>query len=196
MLVYFVPATMVRYENYSNYRHMERQMSEEGREVVAVRCPVDGEQPVMDFFRHRFVNPTADFGTFCSYMGFNTKDINMRYAAALYGKQQMVFLPEDVVQRIEIDSTAYQHYELDKHQQLYIWQLKAGKPVSKIVFHLNPEDVSSLSLPQRLLAYKDDTYTLDDDFHYSVVTVNGRHYLVFTRPTTNIYRRIGSIEYL
>lgn len=196
MLVYFVPATMVRYENYSNYRHMEHQMSEEGREVVAVRCPVEGEQPVMDFFRRRFVNPTAEFGTYCSYMGFNAKDINMRDAAALYGKQQLVFLPEDVVQRIESDSTAYQHYELDKQQQLYIWQLKADQPVSKIVFNLKEEDLSSLSLPQRLLAYKDNTYILDDDFHYSVVHINGRHYLVFTRPTTNIYRRIDSIEYL
>ena len=119
----------------------------------------------------------------------------MRAAAAMYGKPQLVFLPEDVVQRITTDSTAYQHYELDEHQQLYIWQLEDNKPVSKVIFHLKPEDITSLSLPQRLVAYKDNDYVLDDDFRYSVVHIAGRHYLVFTKPTTNIYRRIDSIEY-
>ena len=195
VVVYYIPAVLVRYENDSNCRYMQQQMAEQGREVVAVRYPVDGEQPVKDFFRRRFVNPTAEFGVFCSYMGFNARDINMRCAATLYGKQQMIFLPEDVVQRIESDSTAYRNYELDRHQSLYVWQLPEDKPVKKIVFELLPEDVSALSLPQRLLAYKDDTYELDDDFHYSVVHVNGRPYLVFTRPTANISRRIGRIRY-
>ena len=112
----------------------------------------------------------------------------------MYGKQQLVFLPEDVVQRIMTDSTAYQHYELDEHQQLYVWQLEDDKPVSKVIFHLKPEDIASLSLPQRMVAYQGDTYELDDNFHYDVVTVCNRHYLVFTRPTTNIYRRIERIE--
>lgn len=55
---------------------------------------------------------------------------------------------------------------------------------------------SSLNIFQRLLAYKEDSYELDDNFHYSVVHINGRPYLVFTRPTTNIYRRIQSISFL
>jgi len=194
MLIYYVPTIMVRYENHSNYCYIEQQMKEQGREVIAVRTPLEGRQPVMDFFRRRFVNPCAEFGFYCCYMGFNAKDINMRAAAAMYGKQQLVFLPEDVVQRITTDSTAYQHYELDEHQQLYVWQLEYDKPVTRVIFHLKPEDLSSLSLPQRLLAYKNDTYELDDNFHYNVVHINSRTYLVFTRPTTNIYRRIERIE--
>ena len=194
MLVYYVPAIMVRYENHNNFCYIEQQMKEQGREVIAVRTPLEGRQPVMDFFRSRFVNPCAEFGFYCCYMGFNAKDINMRAAAAMYGKPQLVFLPEDVVQRITTDSTAYQHYELDEHQQLYVWQLEDDKPVSKVIFHLKPEDIASLSLPQRMVAYQGDTYELDDNFHYDVVTVCNRHYLVFTRPTTNIYRRIERIE--
>lgn len=196
MLIYYVPAIMVRHENHSNFCYMEQQMKEQDKEVIAVRTPLEGRQPVMDFFRHRFVNPCAEFGFYCCYMGFKANDINMRMAAAMFNKPRFVFLPEDVVQRIETDSTAYQHYELDNHQQLYVWQLQNKKTVSKIIFNLKPEDVSSLSLPQRLLAYKDDTYELNDHFHYGVVSVAGRHYLVFTRPTTNISRRISSIEYL
>ena len=196
MLIYYVPAMIVRNENYNNYQNMEEQMKEPGKEIISVRYPIKGEQPVMDYFRNRFVNPFTDFGYYCSYMGFNAKDINMRYAAALYGKKQMVFLPEDVVQRIESDSTAYYNYELDNHQSLYIWQLSEDKTVNKIVFELKPEDLSLLWPHQRLLAYKDDTFELDDNFHYSVVHINGRSYLIFTRPTTNIYRRINNIRYL
>ena len=92
MLIYYVPAMVVRYENYNNYLNMERQMKEPGKEVISVRYPIKGKQPVMDYFRNRFVNPFADFGFYGSYMGFNAKDINMRYAATLYGKKQMVFL--------------------------------------------------------------------------------------------------------
>lgn len=195
IMVYLVPATLVRYDNYKSYRLMEQQMAEPGREVVAVRCPVVGEQPVMDFFRRRFVNPSAEFGFYCCYMGFNAHDINIRYAAAQYGKQQLVFLPDDVVARIQRDSTAYSNYELDRNGSLYIWQLPVDQPVDKVVFHLKPEDLSALNPLKRLIAYKEDTYEYDDHFHYSVVHVEGRPYLVFTRPTTNIYRRIGTIAY-
>lgn len=195
MLVYYVPSIMVRHENHNNFRYIEQQMKEQGREVIAVRVPLEGQQPVMDFFRRRFVNPCAEFGFYCCYMGFNDKDINMRAAAAMYGKQQLVFLPEDVVQRITTDSTAYQRYELDEHHQLYIWQLEDDKPVTRVIFHLKPEDPSTLSLLQRLVAYQGDTYMMDDNFHYSVVTVCDRPYLVFTCPTTNISRRISSITW-
>ena len=196
MLIYYVPAMMVRYENHENYCFMEQQMKQEGREVIAVRQPITGESTLLDFFRRRFVNPTAEFGFYCCYMGFNANDINMRQAAVLYGKSHLSFLPEDVLQRIENDSNAYQNYELDSNGQLYVWQLQEDKPVHQIIFHLKPEDFASLNVFQRMVAYKEDTYELDDNFHYSVVHVGGRPYLIFTRPTTNIYRRIQSISFL
>ena len=195
-LVYYIPAFQARYENYGSFQYIEHQMKEEGREVVAVRYPVENNQPLMDFFRRRFVNPAVEFGYYSCYMAFNPHDINIRYAASLYHKPQMVFLPEDVLQRMESDSTAYRHYESDAHQSLYIWQLPEDTPVNKVVFELKPEDLSALWPHQRLVAYKDDIYELDDHFHYSVINVNGRTYLVFTRPTTNITRRIRDIKYL
>ena len=150
----------------------------------------------MDFFRDHYSNPSIEFGYYCVYMAFNKDDINMRCAAHLYNKQQLIILPEDVIQRIESDSTAYKDYELDRHQSLYIHQLPEDKKVSKVIFELKPEDTSKLNILQRLLVYKDDTFVLDDDFHYKGVHINGRHYLIFTRPTTNIFRRIANIKYL
>ena len=122
--IYYVPAIMVRSENAKIFKDMHQQMMEPGRDVIAVQNYSESEQLLINFFRRRFVNPTAEFGYYCCYMGFNARDINMRYAAALYGKSQLVFLPDDVVQRIKNDSTAYQNYELDLHQQLYIWSCK------------------------------------------------------------------------
>ena len=70
-----------------------------------------------------------------------------------------------------------------------------NRKVKRIIFKLKPEDTSKLLPHQRLLRYKDDTYIMDDDFHYSVVTIDNTPYLIFTCPTTNISRRIDTIHY-
>ena len=192
LLIFYFGAFLVRKENAVNFMFMENQMKEPGKEIISVKQPVLGQNPLMDFFRERYVNPTAEFGFFCSYMGFDCNDINMRCAAKLYGKQRMVFLPEDVLERIMTNSTAYQHCQLDRSQKLYVWQMKHSHPVDHLIFELNNEDPSQLLPHQRLVAYHGDTYELDP-FNYEVITLQSRNYLVFTKPTTNIYRRIKRI---
>ena len=59
-------------------------------------------------------------------------------------------------------------------------------------FLLKPEDPANLHFWQCPVAYKGDSYALDD-FHWEVLQVAGRHYLVFTRPVTAISRRIDHI---
>ena len=209
MVLCYVPACMVRSANSDNWRQAERQMEEAGGEVISVRVPLKGDNVLMDYFRGHYVNSSIDFGFYCSYMAFDSNDINMRCAAKLYGKERLTLLPEDVVQRIEADSTAYTDYELDRSQSLYIWRLarqasghdkedvtlRSGTQydVDGVRFVLRDEDPSQLLPHQRLVAYKGNEYELDD-FKYEVVTVCGRQYLVFTRPTTNIFRRIEKIE--
>lgn len=193
MLLCYVSAYMVRSENLMNWKLAEQQMKTPGREVIAVSQPVKGENPLMDYFREHYINSSFDFGFYCSYMGFDANDINMRCAARLYHQEKLVFLPADVVERIETDTTAYSHYELDRNKTLYIWRLKSEQLVSTVRFILKEEDTSKLWPHQRLLAYHDDSFELDD-FRFEVVQVAGRAYLVFTRPTTNIYRRIDSIK--
>lgn len=195
MILFYIPAVAVREENKRNCDYMKQQMSEPERELIAVRQPIKGENHIMDFFRERYVNPSAEFGFYCCYMGFNAQDINMRQAATLYGKKRMIFLPEDVILKIKSDSTAYQDYQLDKNKSLYVWKLQEEKPIKEIVFHLKPEDINHLWLHQRLVAYREDTYKMDDNFHYSIVHIFGHPYLIFTKPTTNIYRRIDYINY-
>jgi hypothetical protein len=65
--------------------------------------------------------------------------------------------------------------------------------VRSVTFILDEEDTSKLMPHQRLLAYHGDEYELDD-FHYEVVKVCRQPYLVFTKPTTNIYRRVGRVK--
>jgi hypothetical protein len=193
LLLFYVPAYMVRQENYDNWKLAEEQMEEKGREVIAVHQPVKGENWMMDYFREHYVNSSFDFGFYCSYMGFDSEDINMRCAARLYNKNKLVFLPSDVVERIERDSTAYTSYEMDRNKSLYILRLQSERPVTKVRFMLKDEDISKLMPHQRLLVYHDNNFELDD-FKFEVVHVCNRPYLVFTRPTTNIFRRISSIE--
>lgn len=193
LLLAFIPACMVRHENSENWKQAEQQMREAGRELISVRLPARGENALMDYFRSHYVNPSFEFGFYCVYMAFDASDINMRCAARLYGKDKLFFLPEEVVQRIDADSLAFSDYELVGNQSLYVWRLDSDRPVTAVRFELNDEDVSKLLPHQRLLAYPGNSFELDD-FHYEVVNIYGRPYLVFTCPTTNIYRRIRGVE--
>ena len=193
MLLAYFPAYMVRAENADNWQKAEQQMLEHDRELIAVRMPQKGENKLMDFFREHYVNSSFTFGFYCSYMGFDANDINMRCAARLYGKKRLIFLPDDVVERIASDSTAYTDYELDRNKDLYVWRMDDDRQVKSLTFILNEENISQLLPHQRLLAYKGDEYELDD-FNFEVVTVCSHPFLVFTKPTTNIYRRIGGLK--
>ena len=193
VLLMFVPACQVRQENYRNWKQAKAQMQQPGLELVAVRCPPKGENPLLDYCRNHYICPSIEFGFYCSYMAFDSSDINQRCAARLYGKERLTFLPEDVVQRIAADSTAYADYGLCADGSLYVWRLDSLQAVSAVHFVLDAEDTSALLPHQRLLSYKGDVYDLDA-FNFEVVQVGGRHYLVFTRPTTNIVRRVNHIE--
>lgn len=192
-LLCYIPASFARQENSLNWTFAKYQMKKPGQELIAVRCPLQGENVMMDYFRNRYVMPSFEFGFYSCYMGFDSNDYNIRCAAKMFDKEKLVFLPDDVVKRIENDSTAYQTYELDANKSLYVWQMKDDTPIEKVTFILKDEDTSSLLPHQRLLSYHGDRYELDN-FHYELITVHDKHYLVFTRPTTNIYRRIDHIE--
>ncbi len=194
MAVFYVPAYLVRAENMKVWQCVEQQMREPGRELVSVELT-----EVDSYFSSHYAMPSVSFGFYSSYMAFDANDINLRCLARLYDKERVCLLPADVVGRIESDSTAYSTYELDKSGTLYVWKMEESLPhdgsggVRGVTFVLGDEDPSTLLPHQRLLAYHDDEYELDD-FHFEVVTVCGRDYLVFTRPTTNIYRRIKDVR--
>lgn len=194
LALFYVPALLVRSENAACWRMMEQQMAAPGQDIIAVRCPLKGKSWLTDYFRSHYAPQSAEFGYYCCYMAFDSNDINMRCAAALFHKERLTFLPEDVVIRMATDSLAYQRYEMDQNQVLYIWKMKEDRPVKKLTFLLRDEDPSGLLPHQRLLAYKGDRYDLDD-FRFEVIHVGQQPYLIFTRPTTNIFRRIKDIVY-
>ena len=193
LLLFYVPAYMVRSENAETWQLAEAQMKEPGRELIAVPMAQKGGSPLMDYMRGHYVNSSFVFGFYSSYMGFDAQDINMRCAARLYGKERLVFLPDDVVRRMESDTAAYRSYEPDCNRDLYVWRMADDRPVTGVTFLLNDEDPSQLLPHQRLTAYQGDEYELDD-YNYKVLNVGGRPYLVFTKPTTNISRRIRTIR--
>lgn len=185
LLAGFLPVWQARKDNYDRWLQAESQMKEPGRELIAVN--------LQRSTFNRYVNPSFEFGFYCSYMGFDPNDINMRCAARHYGKEKMVFLPEDIVRRALTDSLAYQHFELDSQALLYVKRVGQPTDPTRVVFELNEENTDTLTLLQRLVTYKDSIYELDN-FHHHVVNIADRHYLVLTKPTTNINRRIKRIR--
>jgi hypothetical protein len=221
LLLFFIPAYLLRKEHQRNTLFMQQQMAAPHTEIVAVRSMPYADNWLCRQLTERYVFPSAEFGFFCCYMGFNPHDINMRCAARLYNKPQLVFLPEDVVSSIAADSTAFSRCRLDLSGQLYVYRLphtSAPSPqlpshqgegpwvgsglgyaackarISRLTFLLSPEDPSKLLPHQRLMVYPGDRYDLDST-HYQIINIAAHSYLVFTRPTTNIYRRVHHIEY-
>ena len=193
MVLFSVLVVACSWYNYKNYQVIKHQLLTTGKTLIKV-----SEPPQDDFFfssaiRSRYVMPTVEFGFNQCYQAFNKEDINLRCAAQLYDKQRVSFLPADVVERIASDSTAYMHYELDGHQNIFVWRLPDGqKDPERLTFVLSSEDVSQLPLRQRMLVYDGSSYELDP-LKFSVINVDGRRYLVFTKPVTNIFRRIETV---
>ena len=145
----------------------------------------------MSTIASRYVFPTIEFNYYNCYMAFDKKDINNRCAAHLYNRQEVVFLPEDVVDNIQRNPQAYQEYATDEHHNLYIRQLKPEEKVNKVTFILGDE--VPIHFYQRILTYPGYTYELDA-FNYEVLDINNRKYLVMTIPPSNISRRIKQIS--
>lgn len=193
LLFTFLPAFYVRHENKIIWQLAENQIRIPNRELIAVETVEPGKSVFLDYMRHHYVLPSFEFGFYCCYMAFDSNDVNIRCAARYFGKHRLYFLPSDVLSRIQADTTAYMNYELDMSQSIFIWQIKNNQKVNKIKFILNQEETSKLLPHQRLVAYNGNLYELDS-FRYNTIEINHRKYLIFTKPTTNIYRRIHHVE--
>ena len=63
-----------------------------------------------------------------------------------------------------------------------------------IIIKLN-EEVKVSWLYKRLLSYPSNEYEVEQE-QFNVLDIEGKRYVIFTKPTTNIYRRIKTIELL
>ena len=186
-----IPAVIYSRQNYQNYRYHCQQLQQRDNYIIKVRQLSHQMPPCMSTIASRYVFPTIEFNYYNCYMAFDKKDINNRCAAHLYNRQEVVFLPEDVVDNIQRNPQAYQEYATDEHHNLYIRQLKPEEKVNKVTFILGDE--VPIHFYQRILTYPAYTYELDA-FNYEVLDINNRKYLVMTIPPSNISRRIKQIS--
>lgn len=193
-LVLYAPALATCCQQVDNYHYAEAQMKQPGAKIIQTR-DVKPANALERIACERYVLPFADYGFYSCYMGFDAEDSNMRYAASLYGKSRLWFLPEDLVVKMKNDRLGSTTFTTDEGNRLYAIRISDGRKVKGVEFLLKPEDPASLHFWQRAVAYKGDSYALDD-FHWEVIVVAGRHYLVFTRPVTAVSRRINRIAIL
>lgn len=192
LLLITVPAAI--YYNYRNYEHKNLTLDASPKEevIMAVKSFDADASWLSKILRSRYVQEPVEFGYYIYYQAFDADNLNNRCAAALFHLKSVAFLPEDVLQNIHQNSNAYQDFELDEHAQLYIKRLNDDQQVQRIIIKLNDE-VEGLWFYQRLLTYPNDEYEVEQ---FKTLDIEGKRYLVFTKPTTNIYRRIKEIVLL
>ena len=192
LLLITIPAAI--YYNYQNYEHKNLIYDPSPKEkvVMAVKSFDADASWLSKMLRSRYVQEPVEFGYYIYYQAFNADNLNNRCAAALLHLKSVAFLPEDVLQKIHQNGDAYQDFELDEHAQLYIKRLDADQQVQRIIIKLNDE-VEGLWFYQRLLTYPNDEYEVEQ---FKTLDIEGKRYLIFTKPTTNIYRRIKEIVLL
>ena len=204
LTMFIIPAIYYSYENYERVAPLsfpqggktkpsplgDREGALEGA-LLAVRGFDADASWLARMLHSRYVQEPVEFGYYIYYQAFDADNLNNRCFAALHHLKRVAFLPEDVLRKIHEDSNAYQDYELDEHGQLYIKRLADDQQVKHIVMKLN-EEVEGLWFYQRLLTYPNDEYEVNEE-QFKTLEIEGKKYLVFTKPTTNIYRRIKEI---
>ena len=204
LTMFIIPAIYYSYENYERVTPLsspqggktkpsplgEREGALEGA-LLAVRGFDADASWLARMLHSRYVQEPVEFGYYIYYQAFDADNLNNRCFAALHHLKRVAFLPEDVLRKIHEESDAYQDYELDEHGQLYIKRLADDQQVKHIVMKLN-EEVEGLWFYQRLLTYPNDEYEVNEE-QFKTLEIEGKKYLVFTKPTTNIYRRIKEI---
>lgn len=185
-----IPAVALNRENHENYLYHCRQI-ESGAHIIKIRQTTDGSNMADQWLREHYVYPNVEFGFPNCYMPFDSQDLETRCVAKLFDKEDIIMLPEDVVDKIERDTAAYTHWEADSNEKLFIWRLKPGQQVSSVVFELGDE--VPLPFYKRWTSYPDDKFELDN-FKYEVITLKGNRYLVMTIPMNKIKRRIRNIR--
>lgn len=119
--------------------------------------------------------------------------------ATLFGKKHIVMLPEDVVGRIETDSTAFTNWEPDTNGRLFIKRLRTAegpegtstRQAGRLVFLLGDEVPLPFFL--RWTTYAGKEYE-QNPVKYKVVTVGRYDYIVTLMPMNKIKRRIKAIR--
>ena len=186
-----IPAIALNRENHDNYLYHCKQLETPNCHLIKTRQVTDSKNVAVKWLTKRYVNPNVQYGFYCCYMAFDKHDFNSKAVGFLFNKKDIVMLPEDIVDHIECDSTAYSHWEADKNEKLYVWKLKPHQRVDRVVFELGDE--VSLKFYQQPLSYDGYEYELNS-FNYEVININDCDYLIMTIPTTNIKRRIKNIR--
>ena len=185
-----VPVMCLGRINHENYLYHCSQLRQKDVSLLKVRQLPADLNAFSTQLSKRYVFQNIEFGYYNCYMAFDAQDSNNRALARLFGKEYIVGIPEDVVERITSDSTAYQHWQADAHQTLFIQRLQGQQDVHHVTFLLGPE--VPLLFYQRPLSYQGDEYMLDE-FNYQVISIHQNRYLVMTVPPSNIRRRIKDI---
>lgn len=181
------------WENGRNYRYQMVQQQNVSTETVKVRQLRKTGSAMFDALVDRYVLPSVVFGFNTCYQGFDADDINLRSAAALYGKRRVIYLPEDVVEKMENDTAAYARLAMDSRGDIAVMRLPQGRRVASLRFILNEERSETIPFYKRFLIYRSDVYDMPEQ-KFKTVDICGRTYLIFAVPLSNITRRIKYLE--
>lgn len=181
-------------ENGRNYDYQMAQQRDTSVEVIKVKQNSKTESRMFNALVKRYVLPSAVFGFNIGYQGFDADDINLRCAAVLYGKQRVIYLPEDVVEKMECDAYGYEKPVTGSCGNIAVMRLPHGCKVDSLSFDLRDECPDNISLYARFRMYKGNVYEMPEA-KYKTIDVFGRTYLVFAVPQPNVSRRIKTMSF-
>ena len=193
MLLIIIPVTYLYYQNMRHTTNIVNQLKDPMISVVSVKQIDENYSGLLNIIRTRYVDEPVIFGFYVYYQAFDPQNRNVRCAAYLYGKDNILFLPSDVVEYMEKDEEFYDEFHEDEHRRLIVKRLSNNQRVHNVTIELTNE-VNNLHFYQYLLTYPNNEYKLTND-QFKVIKVANSKYLVLLCPTSNIYRRIAKIRF-
>ena len=201
-----IPVFKLAAVNKNDYDFQLKQQQTEGVQLIRVRHLPDSGSRLFDMLMARYVKPSVEFGFYSCYQGFDADDVNLRCAAAVYGKPRMMYLPEDIAAKLEkghvtgnIDvdgvvssdnadntsSAVITGFCSDRYDEISVMRIPDGLRVMSLSFVLRPSRFDEMPFYRRLFAYKGERYELPY-IKFKTVDVFGHTYLFFANPPGGI----------
>lgn len=192
MLIIYIIVFHYSLINYKNNQYIVQQLK--NRKVFIIEVPQIKpiNNVLLEYIFDNYIREPIKFGPFENAQGFVQSNAHVKCMKILYGKNKLYFIPKDITELINNKSLHINNYVYNKNKEMFIIRTEYDCIPQSVKLILNKEDINTLPFYKRMLAYKEDTYDIEQGY-FDTLVVNHQKYVIACCPTRNISRRIKGI---
>lgn len=181
--------------NHKNEQYIIQQLQNPKAEIISVPQIKPTSNPILSYIFDNYLREPVKFGPFENAQGFVQNNAHVKCMKILFNKKKLYFLPKDIVEKLKRNQIRKSFFTYNKYKELMILEIKEKGLIKEVKLLLKNEDINTLPIYKRFLAYRADSYIIPEGY-YAPLLYNQKKYLIVCCPTRNISRRIKNIIYI